>query len=173
MKQDNRGLSLIELIVVMSLITILAGGTAIGIRLITTKEVEQCATQLKTALQGNRVTTMGKLEASLKIYTTADGICVEETIVGGDGTSGTTQKIVGDADLTIVYRLNDGTEFPLGDSSAPLIIRFNRSSGAFKALPDEMGAEKAGKYCTEIEVSRGSKAVILKLAYLTGKVTIE
>jgi prepilin-type N-terminal cleavage/methylation domain-containing protein len=173
MKQNNKGMSLVELIVVMAIMAVLASAVGIGIGMISTKQVDQCATQLKSSVQGIRITTMGKYQTYLKVYNTANGVCIEEFTQDADGTVTSSSKIVGDSTVTVIYKLSDGTVFNLGDSSNPLYIEFDRSSGALKKLPASMGSAQEGKYCVEIEVSKGSKVRTLKIAYLTGKVTME
>lgn len=167
-KRDNRGMSLVELIIVMAIMAVLAGAVSIGVSLVTNKAADKCATQLKTSIQSARITTMGKFRTYLKIYMTANGVCIEEVVQSVEGgTETTTLTYTGDAYVTVLYTLSDGSQYPLGyGEDNALYIEFDRSSGALKRLPD-------GNYCVEIEVSKGSKKRTLKLAYLTGKVTME
>lgn len=174
-RKDNRGLSLVELIIVMAIMAVLTGAVSIGVSLVTNKAVDKCATQLKASIQSARVTTMGKFQTYLEIYMTGDGLCINEvvTTVNTDGTKteSTKQVITGDSSITVRYQLNDGSWQTLGDASNSLKLEFDRSSGALKPFPT--GGAFAGKYCVAIEISKGSRIKTLKLAYLTGKVTME
>lgn len=173
-KRDNRGLSLIELVIVMAIMAVLTAAVGIGVSLVTNKAVDKCATQLKSSIQSVRITTMGKFKTYLKIYMTSNGVCIEEIVQNAEGgTPTSTLTYTGDTNVTVTYVLNDGSEYPLGDINSPLYIEFDRSSGAMKRLPDEMGPAQAGKYCVEIKISNGNRNRKIKIAYLTGKVTME
>lgn len=174
MKKDNRGLSLVELIIVIAILAVLAGAAGYGIGLVTGRPADKCANKLKSLIQNNRITTMGKLSAKLEIFVDAEGfICVTETVETDGASPKVTTSRIGDRGVTLSYRLTGESAFQtLG--TTPLIISFNRSSGAFNALDVAgMGAVYAGKYCEEIEISKGSRTKILKLSYLTGKITLE
>ena len=176
-KRDNRGLSLVELIIVLAIMAVLTGAVSIGVNLVTNKAVDKCATQLKASIQSARVTTMGKFRTYLRIYMTTDGVCIEEIVstlnnaADESTTDSVKQVFTGDANVTVRFQLNDGSWYPLGDASNPLILEFDRSSGALKQFP--AGSPYAGKYCVAIEIRQGSRIKPLKLAYLTGKVTME
>lgn len=173
-KRDNRGMSLVELIIVMAIMAVLASAVSIGVNLVTNKAADKCATQLKSSIQSTRITTMGKFRTYLKIYMTSNGVCIEEVVQNVEGGAETvTLTYTGDAYVSVIYTLSDGSQYPLGDINSPLYLEFDRSSGALKRLPDTMGVAQAGKYCVKIEISKGNKKRTLKLAYLTGKVTME
>lgn len=168
MKKDNRGVTLVELIIVMAILAVLAGTVGLGIGLISGKPADKCASKMRTVMQNNRVTTMGKLNASLQFYVDADGsVWALETIEG----SPATPVLVGEKSVSVQYTVSgDATHYPLGDATNPLIISFNRSSGAFNDL-SAMGL--TGKYCDSIVITKGSTVKTLKLSYLTGKISLE
>lgn len=166
MKSDNRGMSLVEIIIVVAILAIVAGGVAMGLGFVTGKSVDECANKLRAAIQSNRTTTMGKLSAKLEICVKADGIYVKETVgTAGEAAPRVSETRIGDADLEIKYAVSGGgyTTLPVG---ASLEISFNRSSGAFNPLP-------GGGYCTEIVISKGGREKKLTLYYLTGKVELQ
>lgn len=170
MKRNNRGMSLVEVIIVVAILSIVAGGITLGVGFITGKPADECANKLRAALQSNRMTTMGKLSAELLIYGNADGVWVVEVI---DGTAKNPVKI-GSSGVEIKIKtsgggessLNTGTPTPETLPNTPLRISFNRGSGAFNPLP-------GGGYCTEIVISKGNTVKTLKLYYLTGKIELK
>lgn len=171
MKKDNRGFSLIELIIVLAILAVLTLGVSYGVGLLTDKPAEQCATKLQSYITDCRVTTMGKLSAVLYLYMDGDRLMVKKNI---DGTETVTSLGSG---VAVSYRVTgDAADSyrTLGGASSPLVISFNRSSGAFEPL-GVMGSEFTGKYCLEIkvEVPGNDKVKLLKLSYLTGKIVLE
>lgn len=169
MKKDNKGTSLVELIIVIAILAVLVGGLGLGVQLVSGKPAEQCASKLKSIMQNNRITAMGKCEARLEIFSTPNGgVMVREFIDGSEMSPVTIVK----KDVTVQYMLDDdGTYIPLGGILDPLIISYNRSSGAFNDLSG-MDPAYAGKYCTEIVITKGSTVKTLKLSYLTGKISL-
>ncbi len=174
MKKNNLGMSLVEIIIVIAILAVIAGSIGLGIGLITGKPAEKCAKKLNAIMQNNRMTTMGKLSARLEIYIDAEGyICVNEYVeTAGEGEKVTTTRI-GEKGVLLRYKISGEPDFrDLNAAMPPLIISFNRSSGAFHDL-SAMGPTYAGKYCIEIEISKGDTVKLLKLSYLTGKIAME
>lgn len=181
-KRDNRGMSLVELIIVMAIMAVLASAVSIGVNLVTNKAADKCATQLKASVQSARVTTMGKFRVYLKISmdVNGNGLCIEEYVWSTDSTKeeDCTKSVnyTGDANVKVEFKLSGSEEYyTLGNGVGEipyLYIEFDRSSGALKRLPNDMG-DLAGNYCTEIKISRGSRERKIYFAYLTGKVTME
>lgn len=170
MKKDHRGLSLIEIIVVIAIMSILAGTVGIGVGMALRRPVDECASKLQASLQSNRLTAMGKISAKLEIYMDDGYIYIRETIVSSDGVR-TTETRIGDRGILLEYKLSGGDALiPLPEDGSPLILSFDRSSGAFKDL-EEMTLPNV--YCEKIVISKGDRVKELTLARLTGKVTLQ
>ena len=100
MKRNNRGMSLVEVIIVVAILSIVAGGITMGIGFITGKPADECANKLRAALQSNRTTTMGKLSAKLEICVEDDGIYIKETIgTAGESSAKVNRTRIGDAGI--------------------------------------------------------------------------
>lgn len=177
MKKDNRGLSLIEMIVVITIMAVMVGGVALGVGLLSRKSVDRCADRLRQLMQNNRASTMGRYDSKLEIYEDGNNIYVLEYTKkdASSAFAAGTPVEIGVADIQIKFTLSDGHEYVLGDPGSPskLILRYDRSSGAMKPLPAEMGTACEGKYCTKIEISRGTKVKTISISYLTGKMEVE
>lgn len=166
-KIDNKGLSLVELLIVVAIIAVLGGVALTGMSLLTSRPVDECAKKIQIALEGSRNTTMGKYSGYLEFTMDTNGVYVQEYINGsanGDkikiGQSGVSvmvnSAIMGDASTTYTSSL----------SSTPLKVEFNRADGSLKTQSG-MG------YVTSFKVSSGSRVIIVTVDRLTGRVDLE
>ncbi len=172
---NNKAFSLIELIVVIAILSVLAGVSAIGIGLVSGKPAESCANKLVSAIQSNRITAMGKMDARLEIYEDGNGIWIREVITEVGEPDKVTTVRIGDKGVRLEFQITgDAADFwrPIGDAGHPLILHFNRSSGAFQDL-SLMGASYEGKYCVAIRSSKARTVKRISLTYLTGKIALE
>ena len=166
MKLNNKGLSLVELIVVIAIMGVIAGMVTMGLSAAMSKPAEECAEKMATALKNGRLTTMGKQSIQMKFYVDGNGsIWLEETITKADGSVTLSSTKIGEKGVNVEYTLTDGSVYNLG--TTPLVLSFNRSSGSFNTC------NGTSAYCESIKVTKGSREMTLKLAHLTGKVTIE
>ena len=166
MKKDNKGFSLVELIVVITIMVVLTGLISRGVSMAVSKPADECAEKLKASLQSMRITTMGKFDAHLEIYKKNDQIYVKEIRVeDSSGTTTTKESIVSGKGVKLYYEKdNSGSYTELTDGNI-LYIYYNRSSGAF--------AKTAGYYCTHMKAEKGNKTAVLRLYPLTGKIERE
>ena len=67
-KNNNRGFSLVELIVVVAIGAILIGASILSIASISGTAAKQCARNIESILNKTRVTTMGKDTAVIELY---------------------------------------------------------------------------------------------------------
>jgi len=167
MRRDNRGLSLVELVIVITIMAVLGGLMAMGISAAITKPAEECAKKLAASLKEARVSTMGKRSVQLKLYTEDGYIYVKEEITLTDGTVSTKVNKIGEKGVEVTYCFAGESSYQtLGSGTDPLTLSFDRSNGGFKPCKDS-------KYCGEIKVKKGTREQTLKLYHLTGKVTVE
>lgn len=176
MKKDHRGLSLIEIVIVVAIMAILAGSVGIGVGMVLRKPADECASKLQSALQSNRMTAMGKVDARLEIYI-EDGYIYIREIITSEVTPGhlDTQKTetrIGDRGVELYYVLSNNRTTPIHLSEGnPLILSFNRSNGGFNDLAD-MDSSLANVYCEKIYINKGNRTQVLTLTRLTGKVSV-
>ncbi len=158
---------MVEVIIVLAITVVVSGMFFIGISFVNSKPVDECAQKLQIALENNRVTTMGKLNASICITKDAKGyIVVKETV---DGNIRETR--VGEQSVTVGYTIEgETTEKSL--PSGGLVISFNRGSGSLNKL-NMPGSADDGKYVSMINISRGEKKLNVKIDKITGRISVE
>lgn len=168
MRQDNRGVSLVEILIVVSIITVLAGVGIYGVSLMSGQPAKKCSQKIVYSLERHRTTAMSKVNAKYVLSTDGDKIYFQEFVIDGADASGTwvdKPKVeIGSSGVEVKYVLDGGSETPLTTGNS-LTLEFDRASGAFKP--------QAGGYCTQIIVSRGGKEFKITLVPLTGKVYID
>ncbi len=155
----NKGMSLVEIIVVVAIMSILIGVAGYGLSLSSGKPAEECARRLVSEIEQARMATMGRNKTEIIIYADnggQDGVRIEEvsTIVNDDGstTSRTTEKKVSSKKLNV--------SFSTGEDNLPL--EFDRASGALKGNKD----------IVEIYISKANTKRTIKIYGLTGNVEL-
>ena len=187
-KKDNRGMSLVELIIVIALMSVIAGVSGYGLSLISNKPVEECTKKVEMILNRNRTNSMGKNEAWVEFYIDEGLLTYQEHLIGGiDSTTEQVSEpvVIGaqGVNLAITYS-GQGSEV-LSEGKL-YTVAFSRDSGAVKDHVDKDGEQHNGcKYsscehgvCIKIEIFKGTDSTTgnkttIVLDRLTGKVTIE
>lgn len=171
MKQDNKGFSLVELVIVLAIMAILI---TIGVRnlgVLDTYRCRECQTAIVSALQNNKVYCLSKSYSNTSDVTSADTylqIKYENkkvylvTHVKGADTK--TEVISKGSNTEVGYRKTSGSNIVYLADNGHIEIGFNRSSGAY--LPTS-GTD----YYTNLYVKTGNKVRDIKLETKTGKVT--
>lgn len=158
-KFNNKGLSLIELIIVVAIMAIIGAASFLSLRMATNKQVSSCADKIRTSLDQTRNLALGKSSAYLKIWKD-DTVKVRMMVNGaeyGDVVD------VGVSGLTVTYDTNSssGLSLPSSETSA-LIVEFDRSSGGVKGTP----------YVKNITVTNGNRTVIVSIDHFTGRISV-
>jgi prepilin-type N-terminal cleavage/methylation domain-containing protein len=185
-RKDNSGLSLVELIIVLAIMSVLIGVASYGLSLSNGKPADECARKLASTLSHARTTTMGKYSDKIKVYFDSNnGVMVYEDILikiekdeGGNDKEVKSDRTstVGSKAVTVEYKVVGGTGstesaagnkngyLPLPDSGGALELRFNSGTGAL-TLPD-----KASKVV--FKISKAGTVDYVIITALTGKVTV-
>lgn len=169
-KKDNRGMSLVELIIVMAIMAVIVGMTGFGLSLVSNKPVDECAKKIEMVLNRNRTNSMGKKDAYVEFYLNSDNrVTVRERMWDAYGNDLSTQEVTIGADgVKVRMYFKDGSYHDL--NGTPNIIAFRRDSGSL--------SDAHGMICTKIEVYKGDYASAthkqtIELEELTGKVTLK
>lgn len=172
MKQ-NKGVTLVELVVVMAVLAVLLAAAFTGFGMLSNWNLNQCTDSIDAALNETMVNAMSKEACALTISVDAKGVSYLNV------TGQQTQKLA-DTRITIFYKKSGSLEEVSISPGHPLILSYSRSSGAFlpiiTAVNETTGAYEYLKngtqnvYCSEIIIKMGSQRIReIKLEKDTGK----
>lgn len=158
---NNKGFSIVELIIVIAIIAVLGTGAMFSISLIFSSNAKACANSLKTAIADCKVTTMGKEEAWMEIYRGSNQNVYYQIHTKKNGVEEIKdpEKIGGDR-VYLQYTDAAGTSAELTTSGSHIIVAFDRATGSFTDAT-----------CKSIEIIGGTRHYTLTFTKLTGKVT--
>ncbi len=153
--KDNKGYTLIELIIVIAIIAIVAGSLVFGISMIFTTDAKGCANKLKTGIGRTKIATMGKQEAYLEVYkSAADGFYYLVLVENGDTANAIPQRITKRSTTTIKYIGKTTSGDLTGDMGAGVRVTFNRESGKRSCDVEKFTVTGGGKtYTVHITVT--------------------
>lgn len=173
LNHDNRGFSLVEVIMVVAILSIMAGVIGYSFNLTNGKPAEQCAKRLASAISHGRTATMGKYRNTITVSKNADGnlIVTEDTLVlakdeeHGISDDVTSQRfsMVGGKDVKVEYKIGTGDYQELTTES--IVLRYDSGSGAMKKTAP------GDAYYTGFKISKADKTWYVKLETLTGRVS--
>lgn len=173
--RDNRGMSLIEIIIVVAIMSTMIGVISFGLSLVSGRPAEECAQKLASVIQHTRTITMGKNMTTITIYMDADGRIaareVSERILDNDGNVAVDEKItiVGDKGVEVVCHVAGGGETEITGSNT-LELSFDRGSGALQTT--KINGAVSGN-CTMIVISKANKTRYIVITSVTGKLSIQ
>lgn len=173
MKKDNAGVSLVELLIIISIVAVLSGFGVYSMSNITGYRAKECSKKIATSISNNKVLTLGKA-------TSTGNICWELYKKNGDyfvrtvrdaGSSEYYEETqqVSEGKLDIYYYVSAAggtvTQTQITETQ-PLRFCFNRASGAICSSSSPYGAYNL----TGIRVKAGTKIYDIALVPATGKV---
>ncbi len=173
--RDSAGVSLVELIVVVAIMSVLIGGASIGLGLVATKPATQCASNIEICLNRCRTQTLGKNNGFVAFYADSNGdIYVVEKLSytnrnindSSDCAPGDyVKKKIGKKGVTVTCGGHSLTDTP----NKPYYYDFERSVGSFVGCTDSTGADVSP---CDIVVNKGSRSYTISIQKLTGKVVV-
>jgi len=169
-KIGNSGFSLVEIIIVLAIISVLAGTVSYGLSFSSGKPAEECAQKVVSVLQHARTTTMGKYKVTIQIKKNAAGlISIEQSVYRSqadyiNGTPDITETTVGAKGVSFEYSSNgtDYIQLGVGEGDA-LKLEFSRSTGALKE-------NETGAYWQYFRISKAHTVKNVEIVPLTGRI---
>ena len=188
----NKGISLVELIVVLAIMSVLIGLTGVGIGMVSNKPATQVSNNINIGLNRCRVQTMGKNAGFIAFFEGSDGIYMVERYGELSDLSYTVSESDPDAkrigkkgvavSYSTTYSVNaDSTvDFDSAESSAVSIgtntvyFKFKRSDGSCDT--DTMSTLNhnpvGNNNVPAVIVKKGNKKYMITVQKLTGKVLL-
>lgn len=165
---DNRGFSLVEIIITVAILSILMGVVGYGFNMTNGKPAEQCAKRLAATISNARTDAMGKYGNTITVKNDGGILKVYEEILVKPGEEPFKRdSVVGSKGVTVKYRIGTGgydNELGVGDS---IILKYNSGSGAMKTTAP------SDKYYTGFKIEKAGKVWYVKLETMTGRVTYD
>jgi prepilin-type N-terminal cleavage/methylation domain-containing protein len=173
----DKGYSLVELIIVISIMAVVGGVAALSISMVTNKKVTKCADEIASTLERARVLTLGKAQNDVEAVIYQDSATDNYMARIYQGGSIVSERQLGTSQLTVTVCFDgaeSGTALSAVSGKSPakedpndgLHVIFDRSSGAFVA-----DTNTGGKYFTQITVTNGKKTVNITAVGRTGKIS--
>lgn len=173
MRKDNKGYSLVELIVVIAIVSVLGLGALWSIVMVFSANAKTCANDIMGAISECKVMTMSKGQGNVRviIYRSSNGNIYSELQMRESSGSGWTAAH--EAEKIGARKCSVGTADgadDLPDKANAWEIYFDRSSGSFLYSSDP---GKPNTSVTEIYVQGGHRNYHIRLEELTGKTIME
>ena len=183
MEDDNKGFSLIELIIVVTIMAVLSGFLTYSFSMVTGQHARQCAANLSTVLDKAKnyaMTKSGNYDAYVEIIKDDEGYqaCyyvpkkpVKTGAVTTDDYILLEQENMGKKAVVLNCYFEGGSSFSINESNY-VRIYYDRISGAFKKAVAIIGGSEVKGYCTKFEIIRG-RTYEVTLVSETGKHLVE
>lgn len=173
MKKNNDGFTIVELIVVIAMLAIFIGAVSVNVGRINGYDAKEGYKKISSAITENKIETLGKAKMTGDIYLEiyrddSDRNLYVQTIHNGRSSKDVVKKtkLNKRGRASVSYELSDGTKVENVGNSNPLVICFNRASGAIVDINDGYKVSDL-KY---IYITAGSYEYTIELVPETGKV---
>lgn len=196
MKQDKNGFTLVELIIVISIMTILLGLLIPSLNSLFGFEAQKATDRIKVALSKTKVEAMNRLVGEMKLEYREDGYYITYYLDRGKesrtGTSLPSEEVkIASSKVNISYKVSgDMVEKEMKDTATDsLILTYNRENGAFRNIqtaivtPNEVqeavnrnqniSFHDSAVYCEWIKIQCGLRTRTIVLQRENGSYTIE
>lgn len=167
-KSKNQGFSLIEVIVVLAIVSIVIGISAVSISLANSRNAEKCAKLIDSALESARMSSMAQAGSFLFLLDGSTNCLTIDSSV-----SGVTEEIQLPARVNVEIAV-DGNSFC--EVGTELCVEFDKSGGGIDTLVLDGSTIASEDYHTVTITAAndsGNRKVRILLVHRTGKHYVE
>ena len=192
MRQKNKGFTLIEMVITVTIFAILLGILVPSLNSILGFRTQRAANSIASALDKTKIEASNRLVGEMKLEKLDDGYYISYYLdrgkVGSESNVEQDQaEKIAPARTLISYMTDDNVTHPMetGDS---IVLTYDRATGGFLPLQENTWTQKAilaeldagkdipltreGSYCTAIIVQGGRKIKTINMDINTGKYEI-
>ena len=156
--KNNKGMTLVEIIIVVAILSIISAAGVIGVGMITGRPAQECAIKLKSTISSNRTSALGKKSCDLTISSDGTYVYAVETI---NGTAGNSQ-VIGTKNVKAEYSLDGGASYT-DLTGGSVTFSFDRSDGSLKGMDSDI----------VFRITKNTTVYQVRIYHLTGKVEAE
>ena len=153
--KDNKGFSLVELVIILAIIAVLGGAMFYSFTLMTGQYARECANNLSTALDKEKnyaLTRSASVDCYMEIVKDGKSYVAryyvpENAIADGTDSKGDVadwlfaeELKIGKSQVNITYKIGSGSEITIDDDTSVKFV-YNRISGAMKAIVESDASE--------------------------------
>lgn len=170
--RENKGYSLVELIVIIAIMAVLTGVVSIGMSNIFHSKVTNCSESIESILNKVKTKTMGKDSVTLRIYQGNEGQYFAEITTAGEANSEIKQigktgiDVMFTEDSSVTNMSGSGVAKVDKDTNTEINIEFDRGSGAVKT-------DAGGNCVRRIWVTHNGYTKTIVIYQETGKIEMD
>ena len=193
MRQKNKGFTLVEMVITVTIFAILLGILVPSLNSILGFRAQRAANSIASALDKIKIEASNRLVGEMKLEKLDDGYYISYYFdcrkVGGESNVKQDQpEKIAPARTLISYVTNDNVTHQMDNTGDSVVITYDRATGGFLPLQETTWTQKAiltelnngndipltreGSYCTSIIVQGGGKIKTIKMDIYTGKYEI-
>lgn len=196
MRKENKGFTLVEMVITVSIFAILLGILVPSLNSIIGFRVQRATNSIASALDKTKIEASNRLVGEMMLERREDGYYISYIIDRGKVNGkenikwNEDEEKIAPSKTSISYKVDGGNEAKEMSKGERLIITYNRATGAFLPLQsqsetywdnkDIFGILRKGgsiftngTYCSQIIVSGGGRKRIINLLKDTGKYEIQ
>lgn len=185
MKQDNRGYSIVELIVVIAIMAVTVAAVGLSVNTLFNSRAKECAEKVSAKLSSTRSGAMSRYNETMTLSykaknssadITSDGYYTVNEMYSVDKTgaqykmSGSEVERMGGKNVKIVVKFSNSSEVELGTGNS-VTISYDRASG--KQSKASLNGTVLDAYVTEMKFTSGTGTKTITLIPETGKHSLD